>query len=282
MRHALGRTRAAVALAMLAGGTGSVAVASVSDAQIRASELASVSQTVDGTKLTIEYSRPRTRGRTPIFGTRIVQWDEVWTPGANFATTFQASKDVTLNGTRVPKGTYSVWMVVRKAGDWTFVLDPRARMFHMDHPDSTAQQIRFPVKVTQQQQPSVDVLTWSFPEVRSNGASMVMAWDTFRTAVDVGVAPSLVYATEPAVAAEYVGRFEGKGTTESWIPPEPFSLTVVHDKGILRGDLVPEDKYLAHFALIRVAPDVFTVGVNDEKGEIYEVLRPDMMITFKR
>src|SRR5687768_218513 len=207
MRHVRGRTRAAVALAMLAGGTGSVAGASVGEAQIRASELASVSQTVDGTKLTIEYSRPRTRGRTPIFGTRIVQWNEVWTPGANFATTLQTSKDMTLNGARVPKGTYSVWMVVRQQGDWTFVLDPRARMFHMDHPDSTAQQIRFPVKVTQQQ-PPVDVLTCSFPEVRSNGASMVMAWDTFRAAVDVGVTPSLVYTTEQSVAADYVGTFE--------------------------------------------------------------------------
>ena len=37
-------------------------------AQVRASELATVSQTVDGTTLTIEYSRPKARGRTTSSG----------------------------------------------------------------------------------------------------------------------------------------------------------------------------------------------------------------------
>ena len=37
-------------------------------AQIRASELATVSQTVDGTVIKLEYSRPRLRGRDTIFG----------------------------------------------------------------------------------------------------------------------------------------------------------------------------------------------------------------------
>ena len=59
---------------------------------------------IDGTKITMEYSRPRARGRNPLFGTRAVRWDEVWTPGANWATTFETTKDMTLNGRRVPKG----------------------------------------------------------------------------------------------------------------------------------------------------------------------------------
>ncbi len=47
------------------------------EAQIRASELQSIAQTVDGTTLRITYSRPRMRGRWPIFGTKAVQYGEV-------------------------------------------------------------------------------------------------------------------------------------------------------------------------------------------------------------
>lgn len=165
-----------------------IAVATTASAQIRPSELASVAQTVDGTRMSIEYSRPRARGRSPLFGTRIVPWDETWTPGANYATTFQASKDVKINGKAVPKGTYSVWMVPRKDGDWTLVLDPRARLFHTVHPDSTADQIRLPVKVTQE--PAIDPLTWSFPEVRDDGVIVSMQWGTYRVSFDVAVMPS--------------------------------------------------------------------------------------------
>ncbi|MBX9648146.1 MAG: DUF1971 domain-containing protein, partial [Xanthobacteraceae bacterium] len=48
-------------------------------------------------------------------------------------------------GVAVPAGKYSIWTVVRQNGPWTFVLDPRADLFHTVHPDSTAQQIRFPI-----------------------------------------------------------------------------------------------------------------------------------------
>src|ERR1043166_8508411 len=78
-------------------------------AQVRASEAASVSQTVDGTKLTIEYSRPRGRARDSLFG-KVVPWGLTWTPGANFATTLEVSKDVRINGHPLAKGKYSVWM----------------------------------------------------------------------------------------------------------------------------------------------------------------------------
>ena len=172
-------------------------------------------------------------------------------------------------------------MVVKKEGDWTLVLDPRTRLFHMAHPDSTAQQIRFPIKVTQQQ-PAMEVLTWWFPEVRDDGATVAMQWGTYRATMDVGVERSLVIATARNVAAEYIGRFEGVDSTVPNKPPQRFALEVTHENGVLRGQLDPVDEYLKKFALIRVGPDLFTVGVYDKDGNIYEVLRPDMMVTFKR
>src|SRR5512143_914055 len=93
-------------------------------AQIRASELATVSQVIDGTEIKLEYSRPRARGRDSLFGGE-VKWNEVWTPGANYATTLEINRDIRLDGHPVSKGKYSVWLVVRQSGPWTMMLDPR-------------------------------------------------------------------------------------------------------------------------------------------------------------
>jgi len=144
-------------------------------AQARLSEAASVSQTVDGARITVTYSRPRARGRDSLFG-RVVRWGLVWTPGANMATTLEVSKDVRLDGNPVPKGKYSVWMVVRDGGEWTFVLDPRAELFHTVHPDSTADQIRLPIRT--EERPFIEVLTWWFPEVTPTGVTLALQWGT--------------------------------------------------------------------------------------------------------
>lgn len=249
-------------------------------AQIRASEPASVSQTVDGTRITIEYSRPRARGRDPLFGTRDVKWDEVWTPGANYATTLETNHDITLDGHAVPKGKYSVWLVVKKSGPWTFVLDPRAKLFHMAHPDSTSSQIRFAVKA--QSSPRTEVLTWSFPDVRSSGATLALTWIKTRVTVEIGVPPSLVVELPSADAAPYLGRYEfAPMTKEDSAKAKQDAFVVTYENGVLKGQFDPNDAYMNKFALIRLAPDTFAPGIY-EKGEIYEVLRPDLTIEFAR
>ncbi|HEV7703034.1 MAG TPA: DUF2911 domain-containing protein [Gemmatimonadaceae bacterium] len=247
-------------------------------AQIRASEPASVSQTVDGTKITIEYSRPRARGRDNIFGTRDVKWNEVWTPGANYATTLEANHDITLDGHPVPKGKYSLWLVVKKSGPWTFVLDPRAKLFHMAHPDSTSSQIRFDVKA--QSAPFTEVLTWTFPNVSATGATLAMAWIKTRVSVEVGVPPSLIVELPSADATPYLGRYEfAPMTKEDSAKAKKDAFVVTYENGILKGEFDPIDDYMRKFALIRIGTDTFAPGIY-EKGVIYEVLRPDMTIEF--
>ena len=63
-------------------------------AQASASERSTLTQIISGTEIEVDYARPSVRGRSPIFG-GIVHWDEVWTPGANDATTFRFSRDDT-------------------------------------------------------------------------------------------------------------------------------------------------------------------------------------------
>lgn len=85
-------------------------------AQIRGSELGVIAQTIDGTTISVEYSRPQARGRDPVFG-GIVHWGELWTPGANWATTVEVSKDVRLNGHDLPK-----WRRKNKSRVWSATL----------------------------------------------------------------------------------------------------------------------------------------------------------------
>jgi Protein of unknown function (DUF2911) len=252
----------------------------VSAAQIRASELGTMTQVIDGTKISVTYSRPRTRGRPKLFGTSAAHWGEVWTPGANWATVLEVSKDVTLNGRAVPKGKYSVWMVLRETGDWTTVLDPNWHIFHMDPPDSSATQIRISTPVDQA--PFVDVLTWSMPQLSVSGGTLAMQWGTTRASLKVAVTPSLEVTMPAADAQAYVGRYEYRAAKPAPGTSGVSAFIVTYENNTLKARWDPNDNYMQTFAMIRVGPDMFTPGLYDKDGTIYEVLRPDMMFTFKR
>ncbi len=248
-------------------------------AQIRASEISTFTQMIDGTKISMSYSRPRGRGRDTLFGSRkSVRWDEVWTPGANYATTFDVNRPVKLDGHTVNAGAYSVWMVVRKSGDWTMVLEPKVRLYHMEPPDSSAAQIRWAIKP--HDAPYLDVLTWSMPELRSNGGTLAMQWGKTRVDMRLDVEPSFTLTMARADADAYVGTWEyvdiDAGKTSS-----PHKFVIDYEDNTLKGRWDLEDSYFKHFAMVRIAPDWFTPGIYDEHGQVYEVLKPDMVMEFK-
>src|SRR5688572_16384827 len=75
----------------------------------RLSPFAKVTQTVGLTDITVDYSSPGVRGRK-IFG-GLVPHGELWRAGANSATKITFSKEVTVGGTAVPPGTYSLFVI---------------------------------------------------------------------------------------------------------------------------------------------------------------------------
>ncbi len=248
--------------------------------QVRASEIGTMTQIIDGTKVTVEYSRPRSRGREKLFGTKAVHWGEVWTPGANWATTLDVSKNVKMNGHPVAKGKYSVWIVVRESGDWTVVLDPDSHRFHMSPPDSSTTQVRFPVRV--EERPFTDVLTWSMPELRMNGGKLAMDWERARVAMNIEVEPSLVLTLPASEATPYLGKYAFTERDSAGKVTKVSEFAITHEDGILKGRWTPDDPYMKKFALIRIAPDWFVPGVYDADGVLYEVLKPDVVVEFTR
>jgi hypothetical protein len=239
---------------------------SSADAQIRASEAASVAQTIDGTRITLEYSRPSVRGRD-LFGA-LVPWNVVWTPGANWATTMETDRDIRLNGVDVPAGRYSMWMIPRD-GAWTLTLNPNAKLFHFQKPDSTAEQIH--VSVQPEPAPHKEVLTWSFPAVSGDAAVLAMNWGETRVPVDVVVQPSRPVTLSAEDRAQYLGVYrlemmKGLG----W--PDAGRLEVFEDGEMLRGRLPfpihPGDDLA--FDLVPAGPDRFSPGIYHD-GKLFTV-----------
>ncbi len=204
-------------LPVLAGLVVVVLTADPCQGQIRASERGQIWQTVDGTTLKIDYARPRARGRDTLFGGE-VKWGEVWTPGANYATTLDVDRNVSINGHPVPKGKYSVWMTVRHPDSaWTVMFDTTAKLYHTERPKEQPWQIRFDVK-PETRSPFLEALTWSIPEVRPDGMQLAMQWGTTYVPLNVVVEPSRPITLSSDLARRYLGTYDFK-----WVEPEPDS-----------------------------------------------------------
>ncbi len=244
-------------------------------AQVRASERATVSQTSDGTTFTIDYARPRARGRTELFG-KTVTWGEVWTPGANWATTLEVNRDVVLDGHPVPKGKYSVWFVVQPDA-WTLVLDPRSKRYHTEHPDSIAGQLRW--KVQTATGPFTEILTWSFPEVRPDGAQLLFAWGTQRVALNATVHPSHPIAIARADAEPYLGSYEWRWTDEPNAPA--ITMELYYEAGEIRQRYTPFPDWYPRMQgqpMVRINDDWFIPAIRRD-GKIWEMVA-DMIYEF--
>jgi len=73
-----------------------------------------------GAKISISYSSPAVKGRA-IWG-ELVPFGKIWRAGADNATTFTTSKDITVQGQKLPAGTYS-FFVIPGESESTFVFN---------------------------------------------------------------------------------------------------------------------------------------------------------------
>jgi tetratricopeptide (TPR) repeat protein len=89
----------------------------------KASQRATVSQTVGLTEVGITYDRPHVNGRE-IWG-KLVPYDSVWRAGANENTVIAFSSAVRVGGRELPAGRYGVHMIPT-ATEWTVILSSQA------------------------------------------------------------------------------------------------------------------------------------------------------------
>lgn len=204
------------------------------NAQIRASEASTITQVIDGTEISIEYSRPSVRDRGEVIGD-IVKLDYRWTPGANWATTFEFSKDVTMNENTVPAGKYSVWLVT-SSPEWEVILDPENRKWHTDYPEEKEDQIRFPV-TPGRADAEMETLVWYFPRVRGNGAELKLHWGHTTVEFDIGVESTREFDVAEDVAVKYSGHYQIAILESQFMPAHDFDTQIEFNGEYLLSDI---------------------------------------------
>ena len=96
---------------------------------------AETSVTINGRKIAVNYSAPSVRGRK-IFGQGgVISRDPtypVWRAGANDATVFHSDADLDVNGLRVPKGDYTLW-VLPEASQWKLIVNKQTGQWGLEY-----------------------------------------------------------------------------------------------------------------------------------------------------
>ena len=133
-----------------------------------------------GQSITIDYSSPRVRGRK-IFG-ELVPYGKVWRAGANESTSFVNTADVTVGGTLVPAGHYTLF-VVPEEDKWTLVISKKTGEWGTQYPGASNDLARVDMKVAKLSSP-VENFTISFDKT-SNGGTLNMAWENTHASVPI-------------------------------------------------------------------------------------------------
>lgn len=161
----------------------------------RASQKATVSQTVGTTDLSVTYSRPAVKGRviygewpgdakgeatldnqnTRPAGAPLVPWGHIWRSGANEATLFAVNDDVLINGQPLPAGKYSLHSIPGK-DEWTFIFNKDEGQWGSFAYDATKDALRVkakPVWTTD----STELLTYNVDAPEGDTATVTLRWE---------------------------------------------------------------------------------------------------------
>ncbi len=148
----------------------------------RVSPNAAVSQTIGTTEVRITYGRPSMEGRT-IFG-GLVPYDEVWRTGANEATTVSVSSDVTIEGSSLSEGTYSLYTIPSE-DQWTLIFNNVAEQWGTNY-DESKDALR--VTVSPESAPEREMMTFLFEKVTNKRGMCVLHWADVRVPFEIQVA----------------------------------------------------------------------------------------------
>jgi len=137
----------------------------------------SLRASVGGAAVSVRYSRPSTRGRV-IFG-NVVPWNQVWRTGANQATVLETSGDLTVAGTTLPAGKYSLW-TIPSPGGWKLIVNKNTGQWGTDY-DAQYDLARLEMKVESLPQP-VEQFTIAI-EPKGKRGVLKLEWEKTRASI---------------------------------------------------------------------------------------------------
>lgn len=142
----------------------------------QASPSAKIAQKVGLTDVTVDYSRPSTKGRK-IFG-ELVPYGQVWRTGANGATVLSFSTNVIVDGKTIPAGQYALYAIPGKS-EWTMILSKNIKLWGAIGYQQSYDVIRFKAKPSKLSKKS-ETFEISFVNMTDTGSDLSLKWDNTR------------------------------------------------------------------------------------------------------
>ncbi|RYF66503.1 MAG: DUF2911 domain-containing protein [Cytophagaceae bacterium] len=171
---------------MMLSAVGLVLVAQLATAQIRTpspSPGATVVQTIGVTDVTVKYSRPSLKGRSPFTGD-FVPTGKVWRTGANGATAFTTTTDMMVNGKSLAAGSYAI-LSIPTATEWTLIFSKDMAVTEQTYKqDQDVLRVMLtPAKAGEK----AETFTIGFSNVTDSTASMDILWADVKASANLAV-----------------------------------------------------------------------------------------------
>lgn len=150
--------------------------------EVRISPKAEIMQQIGFTDVRIVYSRPGVKGRT-IWG-KLVPYDAVWRAGANEATKITFSTDVTIEGKKLKKGSYSFFTIPGK-NEWTIIFNKVADQWGAFEYNESEDALR--VKVKTEENNWQEWLSYTIFKTSDTTAVIRLEWEKLKIPFKVEV-----------------------------------------------------------------------------------------------
>jgi len=134
----------------------------------------------DGKTITVDYSSPRMRGRK-IYGD-LVPFGQPWRTGANEATTFVTTADLSIGGKKVAAGSYTLYTVPAK-DKWTLIISKKTGQWGIPYPGEGEDLLRAEMKVSSLPSP-VENFTIGFQQA-GDSCTLQIDWESTRASAAI-------------------------------------------------------------------------------------------------
>ena len=168
----------------------------------KASQRATVGQTIGFTQVSITYDRPLVNQRE-IWG-KLVPYDSVWRAGANENTVIAFSSSVRVGGQELPAGRYGVHMIPT-ASEWTVILSKQADAwgsFSYDPKEDAVRLTAVPVAA-----PFQEALGYTLDDPATGSAVATLRWEKLAVPFTVEVDHKRVVVDSLRQQLRGLGRF---------------------------------------------------------------------------
>jgi hypothetical protein len=136
----------------------------------------------NGKTVSVDYGSPSMRGRK-IMG-ELVPYGKVWRTGANEATKFHTDSDLTVNGTKVPAGDYTLYTLPAE-GAWKLIINKQTGQWGTEY-DQSKDLARIDMKVAKTPAP-VEQMELKL-EAKCGDVVLHMLWENTDASVDLKAA----------------------------------------------------------------------------------------------